>query len=316
MDSRATFTGGMFPRLDWQSRGRGDADFVAGRFPFGIRSGYVLRDDLTTAGFTTTRIPATGPSAMRLTGLWAVEHVGETGIAPDTSHVNLFGLLAEGEFSWGLLTVGVAKTFAGTHPSEGAGAGGAATANVTGGGYSAHADLSRFVDPMPKRYDSGYLLAIGYSTEVGLRRDILYANGYWTDGDFRRLASSGPSPPGPAGTSFSDLGTGSHRQSLWPRRLDSAGFTVGMQSFFAGEAANWAVELGHRQHLDTEHVGLGGTGGTALTTRAQYRLTDRFLLQLDAYYAIDGPDPENLRHQDAENRKDSSALRVELRVSF
>ena len=163
---------------------------------------------------------------------------------------------------------------------------------------------------------SGYRLAIGYSTEIGLRRDILYANGYWAGGDFPRPASSGPSPPGPAGTPFSDPGAGGRRQSLWPRRFDSAGVTVGLQTFFADEAANWAVELGHRQHLDTGHVGLRDTGETALTTRAQYRFTDRFLLQLDAYYAIDAPDPKNRRHPDAENGKDSSALRVELRVSF
>ena len=316
MDSRATFTGGMFPRLDWQSRGRGDVDFVAGRFPFGIRSGYVLRDDLTAVGLTTTHIQTTESSAMRLTGLWAVEHSGVSGITPDASDVNLLGLLAEGEFSWGLLTVGVARTFAGTHRNRGVGGGAGGMADLTGGGYPAHTDLSRYVDPVPNKYQGGYLLAVGYSTEVGIRRDILYANSYWTDGDFRRPASSGRSPLGPAGTSFSDPGTGGHRHSLSPRRLDSTGFTVGMRTFFAAEAANWAVELGHRQHLDPDHIGSGDTGGTALTTRAQYRLTDRFLLQLDAYYAIDGPDPENLRHRDAENGKDSSALRVELRVSF
>ena len=200
MDSRAAFVGGMFPRLDRQNHGGRDADFAAGKFPFGIRT--------------------------------------------------------------------------------------------------------------------GYLLAIGYSTEVGLRRDILYANGYWAAGNFRRLASSGASPRAPAGTSFTDPGTGGHRQGLRHRRFDSAGVTVGMQTFFADEAANWAVELGHRQHLDTDRTGSGDTGGTALTTRAQYRFTERLLLQLDAYYAIDGPDPKNRRREDAENGKDSSALRVEVRVSF
>ena len=56
MDSRAMFTGGMIPRLASQSRGRGDVDFVAGRLPFGIRSGYMLRDDLTAVGLTRTHI--------------------------------------------------------------------------------------------------------------------------------------------------------------------------------------------------------------------------------------------------------------------
>ena len=316
VDSRATFTGGGIARLNPRNRGEGELGLVVGRLPLGIRNGYMLRDDVTAVGLTTTHIPMKGSSGTRLTGLWAVEHIGEAGIAPGESDVNLFGLLAEGEFPWGLLTVGVARTFAARLRSEGAGGGVGRMAHLTGGKYSAHANLSHYVDPIPKKYDSGYLLAIGYSTEVGLRRDILYANGYWTDEDFTRLASSGPSPLGLAGTSFSDVGTRDRRQDLRPRRLDSAGFAVGMQTFFADEAANWAVELGHRQQLDYDQTGSGNTGGTVLTTRAQYKFAERFLLQLDAYYAIDGSDTRNHRHQDAENGNDSSALRVELRVSF
>ena len=56
------------------------------------------------------------------------------------------------------------------------------------------------------------------------------------------------------------------------------------------------------------------TSGTALTTRVQYKFAERFLLQLDAYYAIHARDAKG--HQDAENDDDSAALRMELRVNF
>ena len=316
MDSRVMFTGGMFPRLDPQNRGEGDLELVAGKSPIGMRSVYMLRDDVTAVGLTTTHVGMKGSSGVRLTGLWAFEPASEADTPPYGNDVNLLGLLAEGEFPWGLLSVGVARTFTGWHRSEEAGGGVGPMAHFASGSYAANANLSRYADPTQKKYDGGYLLTIGYSREVGLRRDILYANGYWTDGDFGRLASNGPSPTRPAGLSFSDVATGDHRQGRWPGRLDSTGFAVGMQTSFADDAANWAVELGHRQHLDTDHVGLGNTGGTSLTTRARYRFAERFLLQLDAYYAINGPDTQNRRHQDAESGADSSALRVELRVSF
>ena len=316
MDFRGTFTAGMFPRLDPRNRGEGDIELVVGKLPIGIRGGYMLRDDLTAVGLTTTHVGMKRFSGVRLTGLWAVEHTNGADIAPDRSDVNLFGLLAEGDLPRGLLTVGVARTFAERHRGERVDGGIGLTANSTGDDFSIHANPSRYVAPMQTKYDSGSVLAIGYSTEVGLRRDILYANGYWTEGDFRRLANSGPSPLGPVGLSISDIGTGGHRPDRRLGRLDSAGFAVGMQAFFADEAANWAVELGHRQHLDRDHAGLGSTSGTGLTTRAQYRFAERFLLQLDAYYAINGPDAMNHRRQDAENSNDPSALRVELRVSF
>ena len=316
VDSRATFTGELSPRLDPQNRGKGDLESVVGKLPIGIRGGHMLRDDAAAAGLTTTQIRMPGPSGLRLTGLWAFEPAGEAAIPPDESDVNLLGLLAQGEFPWGLLSVGVARTFAGWHRGEGAGGGVGPMTHESSDRHAANRNLSRFVDPIRERYDGGYLLTIGYSREVGLRRDILYANGYWTEGDPARFASGSASRPRPAGPSLSDAGTGHHRQLLRPGRLDSTGFAIGMRTSFAEDAANWAVELDHRQHLAADRVGLEDAVGTALTTRAQYRIAERFLLRLDAYYAIDGPDTRRRRHQDAGNGTDSSALRVELRVSF
>ena len=226
------------------------------------------------------------------------------------------GLFAEGDFPWGLLEVDVARTIAGWDRGDQVNSGVRWTGHSAGNNYSMHANFSRYFDPMLKKHDSGSLMALGYSTQVGLRRDILYANGYWAEGDFRRLAGSGPPPLGPIDLSFSGVGLGGHHPSLWPRPLDSAGFAVGMQTFFAEETAHLAVAVGHRHDLDKEHAMLGNTSATTLSTRARYRFGERFLLQMDAYYAIHDRDSKIYRNQDAENHKDSSALRVELRVSF
>ena len=305
--------GEMFPRLDPQDHGSGDIGFAVGRFPVEFQNGYLVQDEMTAVGLTKTHIQVGGSSGVRLTGLWAFDHINRADNAPDSSDVDLFGLFAEGDFPWGLLEVDVARTIAGRDRGEQVNAGVGWTGHFAGNNYSVHANASRFFDPVRKAYDSGSLLVLGYSTEVGLRRDILYANGYWAEGDFRRLASSGPPPLGPVGLAFAGVGLGGHRPALWPRPLDSAGFAVGMQTFFADGTVNWAVELGHRQDLAKDDP-LGNTSGTALTTRAQYKLAQRFLLQLDAYYAVHAGDSKG--HQDAENDDDSSALRVELGVNF
>lgn len=254
-------------------------------------------------------------STLQLTGLWTFGHVNGLEEAPEGGDVDLPGLFAERGLSWALPTVAVAGHVAGGDRGMQLNDGVGRTRHSAGNNYSMLANYSRYIDPAQNRYGSGTMLALGYSTEVGVRRDILYANGYWAEGDFARSAGSGPLPPGPIGLSSSRVGLGDNRPVLRSRPLDSAGFAVGVQAFFADEAANWAVELGRRQDLDKDQSGPGNTSGTALTTRAQYKFAKRFLLQLDAYYAVDGRDSKKHPQPDADG-KDSSALRVALKVSF
>ena len=220
-------------------------------------------------------------STLHLTGPWTFGQIARPDIASDGSDSGLFGLFTEG------------STLRDSMP----------------------ASLSRHFDSALSEYSSGSMLALGYSAEFGVRRDILYANGYWAEGEFRRFAGSRPLPPRPVGLSFSHVGMGGYRPALWPRPLDSAGFAVGVQASFAGDAANWAVELGHRHEFDRALSGPGNTGETALTTRAEYRFAERFLLLLDAHYAFDSRDSANRRQADVDDRG-STALRVGLKVDF
>ena len=306
--------GDIFPLLDPQDQGEGGLGFAIGKFPVEFQNGYMVRDEMTAVGVSMTHIQMEGSSGIRAMALWTFDHINQADNAPDESDVNLFGLFVEGDYPWGLLEVDVARAVADRNRGEQFNGGVGWTGHVADTNYSVHASYSRFFDPALMQYDSGTLLALGYSTEFGLRHDLVYANGYWAEGDFRRLASSGPPSLGPIGLSFAGVGLGGYHPALWPRPLDSSGFAVGLQTFFAGDALNWAVELGHRRDLDQGHPVFGNTSGTTLTTRAQYKLAERFLLQLDAFYAVHGPVPKG--HQDTGNDYDSSALRVELRVSF
>ena len=110
-----------------------------------------------------------------------------------------------------------------------------------------------------------------------------------------------------------DVGLGGYRPALWPRPLDSAGFALGVQKFFADEAANWVVEFAHRRDLEDDDE-FGNTGGVAVTTRFQRKFFNRFPVQVDACQAWHESD--NGRPQDGENDDDSAAVRVESRMNF
>ena len=247
-----------------------------------------------------------------------LDHRGRWGlgfsVAPEESDVNLVGLFLDGAFSWGLLEVDIARTFAGSERGEQFNSGMGWTGNSVGNNYSMRVNASRHFDQAGAEDVDGALMVLGFSREMGLRRDILYAHGYWADGDFKSLASSESRPLGFVGLSFSGIGHGGNRPAPWPRPLDSAGFAVGLQTIFAEEAANLTLELGHRQDLDNGYALLGDTSGTALTTRFQYRFANRFQLQMDAYHAMLADDSGG--PGDAGTDDDSSALRVELRVNF
>ena len=309
--------GEMFPLMDPQDSGSGDLAFVVGRFPVEFQNGYLVRDEMTAIGLSQDNIQMEGSSGIRIAGLWAFDHVNEPTSMPDERDVDLFGLFIEGDFPWGLLELDVAGTVAGEERGKQVNAGVGWTGHIAGNNYSVYANVSHHYDQSAavkevKDFD-GALLVGGYSTEVNLRRDLLYATGYWAAGDFGRVASNATPPLGPIGLSFAGVGLGGYRPALWPRPLDSAGFAAGYQMFFNEERTNWVVEVAHRQDLAKDDTP-GDTSGLALTTRVQQKLFEHLMLQLDAYYAIHSDDGG--RPQDAETDEDSSAVRLELRVNF
>ena len=254
-------------------------------------------------------------STVLLARPWLSDRLDKPDNAADESDVDWYGLFARSGIPRALPAMDVAGQVARSDPDMRRNGGVDRALHSAGDDYSMPANFTRYFDRAMIEYSSGAMLTLGYSTEVGVRRDILYANGYWAEGEFRQLTGSGPLAPGPAGLSFSHVGLGGYRPGLRRPPLDSAGFAVGVQAHFADEEANWALELGHRQEFGMSHSDLGNSGGTALTTRAQYRFAERFLLQFDAYYAITGRDSENNRDLDADTA-DTSALRVALKVDF
>ena len=302
------------PFIELDHRGLWDLGFAVGKSPVEFHDGYADPDGMMAVELSKTHIQTVGSSGVRVTGLWAFDHTNTFSIAPEESDVNLVGLFLDGAFSWGLLEVDVARTFAGSEQGEQVNSGMGWSGNSVGNNYSMRVNASRQFDQAGAEDPDGALMVLGFSREMGLRRDILYAHGYWAEGDFKSLASSESRPLGFVGLSFSGIGPGRNRPTPWPRPLESAGFAVGLQTIFAEEAVNLTVELGHRQDLDTGYALLGDTSGTAFTTRFQYRFANRFLFQMDAYHAMladDSGGPGNAGTDD-----DSSALRVELRVNF
>ena len=318
--------GELFPRLDPRDQGGWDLGFAAGKFPVELQNGYLVRDEMTAVGLSKNNIQFPGSSGMHVLGLWGFHHVNESGNARDRRDVDLFALSVEGDFPWGLLEVDVGGTVADKRRGNQINGGVGWTGHPGIHNLSAHAnfsshtnqtiDAARGLNVLPngveKDYD-GTLLVLGYSREIGLRHDLIYATGYWANGYFGRLASNASPPLGPVGLSFAGVGLGAYRPALWPAPLDSLGAAVGVQKFLLEERANVTLEIAHRYDLEKDDP-FGNTSGFAVTTRVQYKIAERFMLQLDAFYAVHSDDSGP--PQDAETDEDSSAVRLELRIGL
>ncbi len=318
--------GELFPRLDPDDRRSGDIGFVFGKFPVEFQNGYMVRDEMMAVGLAQANLQMDGSSGIRLAGLWAFDDVDEPDRTPDERDVHLLGLFLEGNFPWGLLELDIAGTAGNRDRGKQVNAGVGWTDHAAGHNYSVYLNLSQHFDQVidaeqglnirpngeEKDYD-GLLAVVSYSTETNLRRDLLYATGYWAEGDFERLASNATPTLGPVGLSFAGVGLGGYRPALWPRSLNSVGGAVGYQMFFNQETTNWVIEVAHR-HDRAKDDPFGDTGGTAVTTRLQQKIFSRMMLQLDAYYAVLADDDRG--PQDAESDNETSAVRVELRFAF
>ena len=90
------------------------------------------------------------------------------------------------------------------------------TGHSAGDDYSLHANASRHFDHAATDNVDGALMVLGFTRTLGIRRDRLYANGYWAEGDFRTLASGSQPSHGPIGLSFAGFGVEGHRSAMWP----------------------------------------------------------------------------------------------------
>ncbi len=339
--------GEMFPRIDPEDRMQLDLGVGIGKFPVEFQNGYLIRDEIASFGLSKTNVQFPGSAGLRVLGIWGFDNINEANGGNDQRSTKLALLSVEGDFPWGLLELDVGKTFGDRIRGDQVNAGIGWTHHFAGNNFSIHANYSQHGNQLvrqaqteervstvagamvtsivttaapvnvrpngqPKDYDGGLVVA-SYSTEVTPAHDILYASGYWAQGDFARLASNGTPPLGPVGLSFAGVGMGSYRPALWPRPLDSFGYAVGAQFFFDDEFGNLAVEFAQRHDLEDGDE-FGETGGSAITMRYQQKFANRFLLQVDAYRAwLKG---RAAGFQDRDDDDDSAALRVELRMNF
>ena len=303
----------MFPTLDPDDRTANDLGFAIGKFPVELQNGYLVRDEMLAVGLSKINIPVEGSSGVRLLGIWAFGHLDEPRFKGDA---DVIVLSAEGNFPWGLLEVDAGARFADSPEGDQFNAGVGWTHHIGLGNYTLHANFSNPAGSGMKD-DEAYLVVFGYSREINIRRDLVYALGFWADGSHERLSSNGAPPLGTVGLSFAGTGVGRYRPALLPAPADAAGFSIGIQRFLLGESANWVLELAHRQDLEKRNrtgSTSGNTSGFALTTRLQYKFRNRFLVQFDGFVARVAND--SLEFQDAENDNDSAGASLQLVIGF
>ena len=298
----------MFPMLDPQDRSPNDLGFAIGKFPVDLQNGYMVRDEMLAVGLSKVNIPMEGSSGVRVLGIWGFDHFNEPRFDGDA---DLFLLSAEGNFPWGLLEVDVGARFADSPLGDQYNAGIGWTHHIGLGNYTLHVNFSN--PAKAESNDEAYLVVAGYSREINIRRDLVYALGFWADGNHLRLSSNGAPPLGTVGLSFAGNGVGGYRPALLPAPSDAAGIALGIQKFFLGESANAVFEVAHRQDLEKRDMNRN-TGGIALTTRLQYKFGNRFLLQVDGYVARLASD--SVEPQDFETDNDSAGASLQLVIGF
>ena len=136
-------------------------------------------------------------STVLLARPWLSDRLDKPDNAADRSDVDWYGLFARSDIPRALPAMDVAGQVARSDPDMRRNGGIDWALHSAGDDYSMPANFSRYFDRAMIEYSSGAMLTLGYSTEVGVRRDILYANGYWAEGEFRQLTGSGPLVPGP-----------------------------------------------------------------------------------------------------------------------
>ena len=299
----------MFPTLDPDDRTANDVGFAIGKFPVDFQQGYLVRDEMLAVGLAKGNLPFPGSSGLRLLGIWGFGHVNEPRFRHDA---DVFILSAAGDFPWGLLEVDVGRREAVAPLGDQVNVGVGWTHHVGLNNVSLHVNHAN-PDRPDTRDDEATLAVAGISREINIRRDLVYALGFLADGAHSRLASNGAPPLGPVGLSFAGNGLGRYRPALLPAPRDAAGLAVGAQRVFRQGSANAVIELAHR-HDRSDVRDSRNNGGTALTTRLQYKFLDRFLVQLDGYVARLKGDRSGPR--DGENDNDSAGVSLQLAVNF
>lgn len=311
----------LFPKLDPKGTKLVDFGVSAGRQQITFQEGIMINDFLDAVGLVRNNLHAPGISNIRITGLYAWDHLdrGTPATRQRLNHGNgIFGLFTQLDtiatsVNTDFMVVlddstnstggdgyyfGIAAAQRGFNPFRGIG-----EFNTT---YRINASFAP--DGDTANVSDGVLVSSEISWTPRSSDDIVYFNTYW---GFDRFSQAGREPivGGPLaaiGIGFASPSLGNHLSEMNSFAGRSGGFALGYQAFWDNHRRNLVLELaGSKDNTRNFFSNDGaGTDQAALTVRYQHAIGQRVQLQADAFVAY------------LEGRTNGSGARFEVLVQF
>lgn len=299
--------GEIFPRLDPTDSNTLDIGFSIGRQRLNYQDGMLMNDIVDAVGITRNSLVFDGVSNLRLTGIYAWDHVNrgnnESGNFYNRRAVDLFGLSAEADTAMDS-TVSLDLFYAGDSFGEDAWFVGASATQRIGwmnSTFRVNASI-----PNKAKSDvvgSGVLLLSQLSSNIPNSDNLFYFNAYWNIDRFSSVAR-GPdqgTPISNVGILFSPVGMGRYGVPMGNDIESTVGSALGYQMFMDGidkqlifEAA--AMTNTHLSITDKAEIGFG--------LRYQQVVGIRHVIRLDSF--VIGQENSDLKY----------GLRTEWAVKF
>lgn len=308
--------GEIFPKLDRLDRRDLDIGFAVGRQPMFIQEGMMINDVLDGFGLVRNNNLFLGIPNMRITAFYAWQNVNRgvgPGINERVDDAELYGVFTSFDTRKTTIDIDIAyvddKERVLLAPDMSLIRRGGDQLNV---GIGAVQRIGKFntafrvnhsfslEDDESLDSSDGTLVFGELSWTVEHTADIVYANAFWANDDFKS-ASRDPSAGGPlgrVGILFDAFGIGSQGSPLNNNASESVGGAIGYQRFFGLRRnlileGGWSIDTDGR---DREEYGVGA--------RWQQAISNHYILRLDAYY---------VERTDLEDRK---GIRGEFVIQF
>ncbi|MBT7131176.1 MAG: hypothetical protein HN891_10760 [Planctomycetes bacterium] len=294
----------LFPRLDPAGNKKLDYGFSVGRWGVDLQDGMLVNDNMDAFGVTRF-IPFPGAASMRFTMLygWGQLHRDDNKLSNES---RLFGISTETDtYSSTIDADLVAVTAPETQGGDGLFAGLGSSQRIKKWGRTFNTTI-RWCASIASEVDNaqvsdGMLFFAEASTTPYGTDDNAYGTLFLGIDEF---SSAGRSPAkggplGKAGILFAAAGLGSFKPALGNRADRSFGGAIGYQWILSGGEKNFIVELGGRTPTEGSDPGSAAVG-----MRYQEKLTNRVMVQADAYTKLD------------EGGANSNGIRTEFLVRF
>ena len=298
--------GEIFPGLDPDDSGTLDFGFSVGRQLILVQNGLLLNDIIDAFGVTRNSLVLPGISNLRVTGLFAWDHVhrGNNDLPiRDIDHtVKLYGLLSEADTALNN-TLNFDLIYAHEKNDESAWyVGASSTQRIAGYNTTFRVNASIPATCNSEVASSGAILQSQISKTLKGSDNLLYFNTFWNIDRFTS-AARGPNqglPVSNLGILYAPVGIGSYGVALGNRIDSTVGAALGYQMFFDGINSQLILEVGARastrKHRDEAAAGLGA--------RFEKTIGRRHVLRFDSFVA------------GAEGQNPSFGIRSEWMIKF